>query len=103
MKTFLTALLLIGFAAPAFAATSSPVNPNGSLKSGISIAQRARGNCWTTSISSSASNAYRCMIGNNIVDPCFAASRAAKIVYCPMPSSSRKVLALTLTGPLPAN
>lgn len=102
MKTFLTAVLLVACAAPAFAAMGGPVNANGSLKAGYTVTQRSRGNCFAGSIQSSASNSYRCMIGNNIIDPCYAASKSARVVYCPFPSSPRKVLQISLTGALPA-
>lgn len=40
------------------------------------------GTCWTASIAVARSNAYRCLARNTILDPCFAASRKARVVDC---------------------
>jgi hypothetical protein len=40
-----------------------------------------RGNCWTDSIATARADAFRCMAGNRIYDPCFA--RGVRQVACP--------------------
>lgn len=58
------------------------------------------GNCWTGSIASERSDAYRCMTGNNIYDPCFL--DGSQSVFCPTDVPPRLGVVLTLTAPLPA-
>ncbi len=40
-------------------------------------------NCWTLSIASPRPDAYRCMIGNYIYDPCFTSELLKPTVVCP--------------------
>jgi hypothetical protein len=61
----------------------------------------AKGYCWTGSIASSNANAYRCMIGNSIMDPCFFVSK--KVVYCPQDLAANTGVVINLTKPLPQN
>ncbi|HTJ25466.1 MAG TPA: hypothetical protein VMA36_04795 [Candidatus Limnocylindria bacterium] len=58
------------------------------------------GQCWTTSIATNRPDAYRCLRGNEIFDPCFAA-RANLVVCDPNPALGRRGFALVLTRPLP--
>lgn len=58
-----------------------------------------KGSCWTSSIASSRSDAFRCMIGNSIMDPCFKLS--AKTVACPQNIAASSGLIINLTKPLP--
>lgn len=56
-------------------------DPSGAPAAGV--AAHRSGSCWTSSITVSARNAYRCLAGNHILDPCFAGSRShAQTVYC---------------------
>ncbi len=57
------------------------------------------GNCWTSSIASTRKDAYRCMSGNSIYDPCFTIDR--KSVACPTDLSAGRGIVLDLTKPLP--
>ena len=57
------------------------------------------GSCWTTSIASTRSDAFRCMAGNEIHDPCFVAG--AKSVACPTDVFEGKGIVMTLDKPLP--
>lgn len=59
------------------------------------------GYCWTSSIASPRSDAYRCMIGNTIMDPCFKIS--AKVVNCPQNLVTNTGTIIGLTKPLPAS
>lgn len=57
------------------------------------------GYCWTASIASGRSDAYRCMTGNAIHDPCFALD--GKTVACPVDPASNAGIRVSLTKPLP--
>jgi hypothetical protein len=57
------------------------------------------GSCWTSSIASTRSDAFRCMIGNSIMDPCFKLS--AKAVACPQNVAANTGVIINLTKPLP--
>ncbi|HEX5274623.1 MAG TPA: hypothetical protein VFW34_05045 [Candidatus Rubrimentiphilum sp.] len=59
-----------------------------------------KGSCWTSSTASTRSDAYRCMIGNSIMDPCFKLS--AKAVACPENVAANTGVIINLTKPLPA-
>jgi hypothetical protein len=56
------------------------------------------GSCWTGSIAAPVRGAYRCLAGNDILDPCFAASTPDVRCYA---SPWAKALVLRLTKPLP--
>lgn len=58
------------------------------------------GECWTSSIASTRTNAFRCMAGNSISDPCFTMS-ASKVV-CVTDVFSNTGVVMKLTKPLPA-
>lgn len=58
-----------------------------------------KGYCWTSSIASTRSDAFRCMIGNSIMDPCFKLS--AKTVACPQNVAANTGVIIKLTKPLP--
>lgn len=60
-----------------------------------------KGKCWTESIAAPRKGAWRCMIGNDIYDPCFSTS-SQKMVICDMnPAQNKTGFAMTLTEPLP--
>jgi hypothetical protein len=61
-----------------------------------------RGSCWTSSSAAWRPDAWRCLAGNQILDPCFSASPRARTVICQVlrPFTGRGVR-LTLTKPLP--
>lgn len=58
------------------------------------------GRCWTSSIASQRTDAYRCMAGNSIHDPCFTLSSRA--VACPTDAAANRGIVIALTQPLPA-
>ncbi len=60
-----------------------------------------RGYCWTGSASADRRDAWRCVSGNLIADPCFSASMTARSVVCPSGPWSRSGLRLELTRTLP--
>jgi hypothetical protein len=57
------------------------------------------GSCWTSSIASRRADAFRCMVGNTIYDPCFAAGGRA---YCPQSVVTNTGVVIKLTKKLPA-
>ena len=60
-----------------------------------------RGYCWTGSASADRRDAWRCISGNLIADPCFSASMTARSVVCPSGPWSHSALRLQLTRALP--
>jgi hypothetical protein len=60
----------------------------------------ASGACFSGSIASPRRDAWRCLIGNAIADPCFSSRSAHGIVVCPDPSV-RTGVEIRLTKPLP--
>jgi hypothetical protein len=56
------------------------------------------GECWTESIAVSRSGAWRCMVGNEIYDPCFSSAGLIDAVICdanPAKGSAGFILKLT--------
>jgi hypothetical protein len=41
------------------------------------------GSCWTGALTIARSDAWRCLVGNYIYDPCFSSSQAQGVVICP--------------------
>lgn len=72
----------------------------GTLSSAFHVAARGRGYCWTSSLASGEGDAYRCMQGNLIHDPCFAPAADATEVAC-FRDPWHPVTLLRLTRPLP--
>ena len=76
-------------------------NENHQVCSHCPCSGRAEGKCWTGSIAAPRPDAWRCMIGNEIVDPCFS-SRDRNFVICnPNPPKGYPGFRLRLTEPLP--
>jgi hypothetical protein len=67
----------------------------------MAVASTALGSCWEGSIAVNRSDAFRCMTGNNISDPCFV--RDTKSVACPDIPTADRGLVIKLTTPLPEN
>ncbi|HVA80585.1 MAG TPA: hypothetical protein VNF29_06645 [Candidatus Binataceae bacterium] len=60
------------------------------------------GSCWTSSIAAPRPGAWRCMIGNEIHDPCFQVPPHRGQVVCDAnPAAKQAGFALKLTKPLP--
>lgn len=57
------------------------------------------GYCWTGSIASNRADAYRCMVGNSIHDPCFTLD--TKSVVCPIDAAQNTGISIVVTKPLP--
>ncbi len=64
---------------------------------------QAQGHCWTSSNILPRRFAWRCMIGNNIYDPCFSPTATANWVACgvdPLNDGTGAAIRVTLTEPL---
>lgn len=62
------------------------------------------GSCWTESIAVTRPGAWRCMIGNEIHDPCFQVPPLRGEVVCDAnPATNQAGFVLKLTKPLPNN
>jgi hypothetical protein len=68
----------------------------------IPVGRSRSGHCWTDSIAVRRRGAYRCMIGNEIYDPCFTNLNLSGAVICGAnPASGEKGFILKLTKRLP--
>jgi eukaryotic-like serine/threonine-protein kinase len=72
------------------------------LSADETVLSTVNGSCWTSSGAASRSDAYRCMTGNNIYDPCFTGPAQNTEVACPV-SDPKKVIVIKLTQALPYN
>ncbi len=64
------------------------------------VGSTLKGSCWTSSIASNRSDAFRCNAGNDIYDPCFRVR--ATLVGCPTNAISDRGVYLAVTS-LPSN
>ncbi|HWE61448.1 MAG TPA: hypothetical protein VHB98_07040 [Chloroflexota bacterium] len=62
-----------------------------------------KGNCWTESIALQRADAWRCMVGNAIFDPCFSATPHAMSVICAAYPTHPVDMRVILAAPLPAH
>jgi hypothetical protein len=60
--------------------TFVPFRSDGAPAAGV--AAHRSGTCFTTSITVATRDAYRCIAGNTLLDPCFARSQDARNLYC---------------------
>lgn len=81
-----------------------PFGPGRVLQPGVSIAERLDGRCFAESVSSEARpDAWRCMAGNRILDPCFEGTVEGRTTLaCAQSPWESTVVLLALTEPLPA-
>ena len=70
------------------------------LRAGFRVASKVHGSCWIHSIARNRADAWRCMAGNDIYDPCFAGSPQKNIVACPEGPFSNDVVLLHDAKPL---
>jgi hypothetical protein len=96
-------LLLAVGAGPA---SSTPAKPGPTVvhvyKPKVPAGKPVTGNCWTTSIATNRPDAFRCMNGNSISDPCFTTDNPDIVVCDPDPSMGKAGFAMRVKGPLPA-
>jgi hypothetical protein len=67
------------------------------VRGDLIVAGRLEGSCWTASIAVPRPDAWRCMAGNEIRDPCFSASSRAREVVCVGDPFSHRVTLMRLT------
>jgi hypothetical protein len=73
-----------------------------SLAPTLEVTKRGRGYCWVGSIADGRTDAWRCFLGNSILDPCFSKGKLSKpFVVCPIAPWSRRATVLVLTKPIP--
>lgn len=65
----------------------------------MTATKHVSGNCWTSSIASQRSDAFRCMVDDEIFDPCFQID--ADSVACPDIAALNTGEIVALTKPLP--
>lgn len=66
----------------------------------IHVTSAVRGSCFTASSAIDRADAWRCISGNLLYDPCFSSQKAKGIVVCPVPWKSSGT-EIKLTKPLP--
>ena len=66
-----------------------------------SVANPRDGRCWTTSIAIPRPDAWRCMVGNEIFDPCFSLADGKAVECGANPAGGKAGFRLNLTEPLP--
>lgn len=59
------------------------------------------GHCWTNSIAAPRPDAWRCMAGNEILDPCFETTDRGLVQCVPDPVTGDKGVRFKLNQPLP--
>lgn len=70
----------------------------------IPVSKTSAGSCFTGSIISQRPDAWRCMEGNELDDPCFAAALNSRSVVCPEGGPwSGKAIRITLARGLPSS
>jgi hypothetical protein len=102
----LVALPAFAPAAPAVSVPAPTTNvrfraftPGGGLL-GLRISQSVRGHCFAGSIGLPRPDAWRCIVGNGILDPCLESPKGARASLVCIDFRGRGVL-LHLTSPLP--
>ena len=78
----------------------SPFTIDGQLARGVTVAGSRSGSCWEGSLASARPDAWRCVSGSSILDPCY--SGPASWVACATTMADNRVVRLLLTRPLPA-
>jgi hypothetical protein len=92
------------FHGAAWAASSSPLPETKIIKfepSSVSTTEEKEGTCWTPSIAVMRPDAWRCMVGNEIFDPCFEIEGAEGVLCGADPAEGKPGFRLNLTEPLP--
>lgn len=76
----------------------SPWSSSG-LRHGFTVLAEVKGACWIHSLASERPDAWRCMAGDDIYDPCFSGS-SQRTLACAEGPFSKRVTLMALTKPL---
>jgi hypothetical protein len=108
MRTFIAALVVLLAASGSFRADAAfaqaPIVPATrviTFHPAGATGAAVKGNCWTESIAAQRADAWRCMVGNGIYDPCFSATPHATSVICNAYPTHPVGLRVLLAAPLP--
>jgi hypothetical protein len=77
--------------------------PKQQLSSGLTVKARGLGSCWTGSMANPRPDAWRCMLGNQLFDPCFSQGITAEkgdLVACIASPWQKQLTVITLTSAL---
>jgi hypothetical protein len=66
----------------------------------IHVSKTVNGHCFSGSSETNRNDAWRCLSGNFLHDPCFSSSKAPGIVLCPDRAWKRSGIEIKLTQPL---
>ena len=103
MRTAVALVAVSGFALTTSKYLFAPV-VGGRVSPRLHVAQTRRGFCWTGSLADAGrTDAWRCLIGNAIHDPCFSdvTKPAPRFVLCAPTPWSRRVVEIVLVRKLP--
>lgn len=79
-----------------------PFQPDGSLKPRLRVVRSARGSCFTGSVADpSRPDAWRCTVGNLILDPCIGSAQSGRRLACFSAPWDNRIILLHLTRRLP--
>jgi hypothetical protein len=78
----------------------APFN-DGTVATGSTVGKTARGYCWEGSIADDRADAWRCFLGNYILDPCFSNGASFRRFVLCAPSPWSRLVKLRLTKRLP--
>ena len=81
-----------GAPAPTKVVVYYPLDPGGAAQDG---------SCWTNSVAVLSRDAWRCNVGNQVLDPCFDIGNG-RVVCTPNPLTGQKGVPVKLSDPLPA-
>ena len=85
---------------PTNVVTYEPFQGN-ALHAGFKVSSKVQGYCWDSE-ASLRPDAWRCMAGNSLWDPCFSSAiQGSPAVACPGSPFSKTVILMHLTKPLP--
>jgi hypothetical protein len=70
-------------------------------KPAIHVTKTVRGFCWEGSLAAARNDAWRCLSGNDIFDPCFSSGKARGFVLCVLAPWTRSGVRMKLTRRLP--
>lgn len=73
---------------------------HGQLRQGYTVAVKAKGSCFNNALTTNRSDAWRCVIGNDIYDPCFSGAARATVLACAEDPFSRRLVLLSLQKPI---